>query len=729
MTEINVYDYSTLESINGFTQYDSNRIILIPKITEASSAVCHFCNTQSSEAYVVNVEDYSYNSELYYKAIVPNILLLENTPIYIYLYITIKDEQKTVFFAKKNVYKRPRPNGYVYENNSKYFIVEQISTELKALTQRVKDLENGLSGSIEITDGSVTSAKLANNSVVANKIVNGAITPEKTNFFDTSPNLFNPETVSVGAIIKSSGMLSTGFTGWRSSDYIPIKANVTYYFSDDGAKYQLSTCALYDENKKYITGYGNDVDGAFNRGYSITAEQDCYLRVSLNKVFPEKLQIEANGITDYKSYDYAKIKDSYIPDFDIADIPEKSITGVLIADKTITPDNTDFFRVSTNLFNPETVSAGAQNGNYFDETNFPNWRTTDYIPVKANITYYCSVDGVASNYNLCSLFKEDKKTFVSKFTNDQNSFTPSVDGYVRLTLNKTFPDKFQIEADEITDYKEYGVVETKLKSEYMSGSQDISEKWANKKVLIMGDSITSFTGFLGWTTYFKDYIKAEKVINLAVSGATWKDKEANQTYDGAPKPSTTGNVIGNQLQKAINAKENGDENYTDFDVVIIAAGTNDSFVSSAETIPSVENQFVSAYGAGKFTVVPIDEVDRQTFAGIMRYTYQKLQETYPNAKMVICSPIQECYESYTSIYNKGEHFRYIASRLSVEFWNTRDCGICNLYESPTDTIDYDNPSGEESTVKRDLTDGIHPSESGAKKIASYNALMFKRMYI
>ena len=376
--------------------------------------------------------------------------------------------------------------------------------------------------------------------------------------------------------MKANGVLESGFTNWRSTDYIPVKKGVTYYFSDDEMEYRLSTCALYDNDKKFIKGYGNDPDGPFNHGYSITAEQDGYIRVSKG--------------------------------------------------------------------------------------------------------------------------------------------------------NAVFPQKFQIEPNEITPYKEYGITETKIRPEYLPAIS-AEEKWANKKILILGDSITSLTGSYGWTTYFKEYVKAKKVVNIAVSGATWRDREPNQVYDGNPKPSTNGNVIGNQLQKAINEKEKGNVDFKDFDVVIIAAGTNDSYDSTIETNESVEKQFVSAYGAGKYTVVPIEEVDRQTFAGIMRYTYQKLQETYPNAQMVICSPIQECYESYTSIYNKGEHFRYIASRLSVEFWNTRDCGICNLYESPTDTIDYDDPSGEESTVKRDLTDGIHPSESGAKKIATYNASCFKKMFI
>ena len=64
---------------------------------------------------------------------------------------------------------------------------------------------------------------------------------------------------------------------------------------------------------------------------------------------------------------------------------------------------------------------------------------------------------------------------------------------------------------------------------------------------------------------------------------------------------------------------------------------------------------------------------------------------------------------------------YIADRLSINTINVRRCGILNIYESQTSTIDYDNPSYEESSNKEDLIDGIHPDVTGAKKMARYIA--------
>ena len=119
MTEINVYDYSTLEPINEFAQYDSNRIILIPKIvTNAVEVQCHFCNTQSKSAFVTNITELTINSNEYYRAIVPNILLIQNIPIIVYLYVIIEYEGKTVYYKKISVNNRPKPDDFIYSDNS-----------------------------------------------------------------------------------------------------------------------------------------------------------------------------------------------------------------------------------------------------------------------------------------------------------------------------------------------------------------------------------------------------------------------------------------------------------------------------------------------------------------------------------------------------------------------------------------------------------------------------------
>ena len=228
-------------------------------------------------------------------------------------------------------------------------------------------------------------------------------------------------------------------------------------------------------------------------------------------------------------------------------------------------------------------------------------------------------------------------------------------------------------------------------------------------------------GVNGWTYWIKQYILADKVVNVSVAGSTWQDKVANQSYDGNPQPSTDGNVMGNQVQKVLNAKANGDADYQDFDVITFSFGTNDSVDFSVQTKESVESQFITNYAQNNFTVVPLESVNRQTLAGAMRYGFQKLHEAYPNAVIFMCTPTQECYETFDSIYQKGDLINFVADRLGAETIDTRRCGIRNIYESQT-TIDYDHPEQSGTApIQTDLLDGIHTNESGAKKIAKYNA--------
>lgn len=378
----------------------------------------------------------------------------------------------------------------------------------------------------------------------------------------------------------------------------------------------------------------------------------------------------------------------------------------------------------TNLFNKDTVEKGAvlaENGILVPE--FTTWDSSDYIPVKPGMTLYFSSNqlpiGVASTG---AYFDADKK-YLSGINNEPTVLTvPDGVYYLRFSKNGGLGDTLntlKIEQHGITKFTPYGELYVTVKESALPSS--ILPKWKGLKILTLGDSITAMGGVNGWTHWIKQYLLADKVVNVSVAGSTWQDKVANQTYDGNPQPSTDGNVMGNQVQKVLNAKANGDADYQDFDVITFSFGTNDSVDFSVQTKESVESQFITNYAQNDFTVVPIDSVNRQTLAGAMRYGFQKLHEAYPNAVIFMCTPTQECYETFDSIYQKGDFINFVADRCGAETIDTRRCGIRNIYESQT-TIDYDHPdqSGV-APIQTDLLDGIHTNENGAKKIAKYNA--------
>ncbi|MBR4910842.1 MAG: SGNH/GDSL hydrolase family protein [Clostridia bacterium] len=247
----------------------------------------------------------------------------------------------------------------------------------------------------------------------------------------------------------------------------------------------------------------------------------------------------------------------------------------------------------------------------------------------------------------------------------------------------------------------------------------------DKKILFLGDSITALnTTERGWVRYFNEIIMPESFVNLAVSGARLSNSAEPVEFDGDPvfrgeNTDYRQNVVLNQIEKLSRGKNadnkhfNRNPDYDGFDIIIIAAGTNDWFCKEKFDIEAIESQFTE-----NGEVIPLEKVNCFTFAGAMRFIYEKLRGFYPDSKIFFCSPIQaaEAKRPYDSILYKRNLMRAVCDRLSdAVFIDTFNCGICGIYEK-----------NEENG--RDLIDGLHPNADGAKKIGLFNARAIKRYF-
>lgn len=559
------------------------------------------------------------------------------------------------------------------------------------------------------TDKTLTqSDKPADSAVVGKEI--GSLKESLSN--NISPNLFNPAVAKANVAISSGdGSEMNGFSGWEATDYISVSKNDVLYFSSNGKPTPYSTGAFYDAQKKFTSGFGNPDDNN-----NITVTSDGYAKFSFNSK-KEKLQIEKGSRTTYIPYGELKVKAE-------VDNVKEDAGNIKAEVSEVKAEVTKIQEDHTNIFNKDTVVKGAifADSGYFDPS-FTSWDTSDYIPVKPGMVIYFSSNeqpiGVAS----AGVYFDADKKYLSGINNEPTVLTvPDGAYYLRFSKNGGLGDTLntlKIEQHGVTRFTPYGELYVTVNESALPSS--ILPKWKGLKILTLGDSITAMGGVNGWTYWIKQYLLADKVVNVSVAGSTWQDKVANQTYDGNPQPSTDGNVMGNQVQKVLNAKANGDADYQDFDVITFSFGTNDSVDFSLQTKESVEKQFITNYAQNNFTVVSIDNVNRQTLAGAMRYGFEKMHEAYPNAVIFMCTPTQECYETFDSIYQKGDFINFVADRLGAETIDTRRCGIRNIYESQT-TIDYDHPEQSGAApIQTDLLDGIHTNENGAKKIAKYNA--------
>lgn len=571
-----------------------------------------------------------------------------------------------------------------------------------------------------MTGGSV--AVVGKNSVLTENIADGQITKRKTAFYKKSINLENRDLFVDGkGITTANGELYDNPNLSAFEEYVAINCEYISYerFTADGViddQHSEILVAFYGTDKSWIS-----CNSIKSRAYIQVPSNAKYIRIQIQTTYLIGAQL---NILPKKEIDGV-----YLEQFKLDEIAEfdKEIkqlkNGESIQDESIKPNKTTFFNIYANLFNSSKAVVGAiLKDNGILDNNFDQWRATDWIKVKGGTTIYFSNDGEPYKTHLGALFDIDKK-YLSPI-NDATLVKVVQDGYMRVSQNGGFPDKYQIEVGQVTKYKVFGNDEIELKPKYLGNIMDnIANKYEGKNYLLLGDSITALgNNDYGWEYHFRKIMKPNRVVNISVNGCSWKDKGDTPAYDGNPVPESNLNVIGNQVQKVINQKVAGNTDYDNFDVIIIACGTNDDYdLNNPETDETIEAEFVTGYGTNNFAIKPINDVNRKTFAGIMRYTYEKLNELYPNAIFFVTTPLQEVYESYKSIKAKGDLIDAVADRLSINTINARRCGILNIYESPVGDIDYDHPTGSSSNHKRDLSDGIHTNKNGAKKLGEFIA--------
>ena len=249
-------------------------------------------------------------------------------------------------------------------------------------------------------------------------------------------------------------------------------------------------------------------------------------------------------------------------------------------------------------------------------------------------------------------------------------------------------------------------------SGYIFLKRTIPQPYENKKILFMGDSITAANlNNNGWCKYFNAIINPSKSVNVAVSGAVWHDYE-DTVYDGNPSTyNQTNNTIGNQVEKIARGKDTTNpnylhvEDYDEFDVIIISAGTNDSKsdFSTDDIKPSLVD---STWG----NPLPYTSIDTHNAVGAMIYAYERLYTMYPDASYFYCTPIQTYppKKLWGENQYKGDVMKSTGDYIPPIIIDTEKCGIFGNQEH------YD-------TEGVSLYDGLHPNAHGAKLMGEYNA--------
>lgn len=149
-----------------------------------------------------------------------------------------------------------------------------------------------------------------------------------------------------------------------------------------------------------------------------------------------------------------KIADNSVTAEKIAD---NSVTSDALIDKSVLPEKTNFLIKGKNLYDSESenVMPGyVQTGS--EPRVSPNYTLSDYISVEQGKDYIVSVKGKGRySARFVAFFDADKKYL--KYADNLALITPEQDGYVRLSLDGSLYQDFQMEeGSEPTSFEKFG---------------------------------------------------------------------------------------------------------------------------------------------------------------------------------------------------------------------------------------------------------------------------------
>ncbi|MBQ6379852.1 MAG: SGNH/GDSL hydrolase family protein [Prevotella sp.] len=227
-------------------------------------------------------------------------------------------------------------------------------------------------------------------------------------------------------------------------------------------------------------------------------------------------------------------------------------------------------------------------------------------------------------------------------------------------------------------------------------------------VVILGDSNTWIGGDdcdqpRGWNKWFNDTFQPATCKSYARSGATWTNTtETRRNTEENIGVLGNDNVIFNQICRLEEAISGGQQ--ASPRLILIMAGTNDAWFTKARP-RALSMTAEEAFIADTITDRPVWQV--LTLAESVRYGCELLRTAWPEARIILLTPLQSVAAGTANITKAGDIIE--------------DCGR----QMGLSVIRLDQNGGidakQEKQQYRLTTDGTHTSELGARQVGTFIA--------
>ena len=229
-------------------------------------------------------------------------------------------------------------------------------------------------------------------------------------------------------------------------------------------------------------------------------------------------------------------------------------------------------------------------------------------------------------------------------------------------------------------------------------------------VVILGDSNTWIGGDdcdkpQGWNKWFKDALQPTTCKSYARSGATWTNTpQTRKNTQENIEVLGNDNVIYNQICRLQEAVDSGIQDLPQ--LILILAGTNDAWFLKQRP-KALTTSACKGYCTDCCLITgrPVSEV--LTLAESVRYDCELLKTSFPNARIILLTPLQSVAAGTENITKAGDIIEDCGQRMGLSVIRLdKDGGI---------------DAAKEKTKHHLTTDGTHTSEAGARQVGTFIA--------
>lgn len=231
---------------------------------------------------------------------------------------------------------------------------------------------------------------------------------------------------------------------------------------------------------------------------------------------------------------------------------------------------------------------------------------------------------------------------------------------------------------------------------------------SDRVTVILGDSNIWLAGDScdnpqGWMTWLRDMRSLPDCLSYARSGASWSHTsatEVNTTENIAVLGDN--NVIYNQVLRLIDAVEQGRQQPPT--LLLVSAGGNDAWFANMRP-HEFDLTVAEAFAMPDSALLSLPPGQVLSLPQAIRYDCLQLRHAFPQATIVLLTPMQMSKVEPGMLLRVSETIDSTASRLGL----------------PVIRLDGNEPISRDVELAGHVNtyDGIHTSQGGARKVATY----------